>query len=69
MFRKKGNPFFSVHESMPGFNVGREAVVQIPCFVPLVCRIRDVVVGMIKIVFLTSSQLIFTFDKLSNVLF
>ena len=69
VFGVKGDPFFAVYKTMPRFDVGCKTVVHISCFVPLMCRIRDIVIRMIKIILLASTQLIFTLDKLSDVLF
>ena len=68
VFGIKCNSLFSVHKSVASFDVGCEAVVQVPRFVALVRCINDIVVRMIKIILLTSPQLMLTFDKLPDVL-
>ena len=64
----KCNSLFPIHKSMACFNVWLQTVIQITCFVPLVCCIHDVVVRMIKIVLLASPQLVSAPDKFPNVL-
>ena len=68
-FGVKGNSFFSVHKLMSRFNVWLEAVIQIACFATLMCCIRYVVNRMIEIILLASPNLVFSFDKLSDILY
>ena len=53
----KCNSLFYINKLVASFHVGYEAMVQIPRFVALVCCINDIVIQMIKIILLTSPQL------------